>query len=316
MYVNNYMMTTDVHVSGAPLRIFHYQTVKKAYPSMRGYLEELNQPSCKIVWKRLLEEPRGHNNMVLCIVTPPISPGADAGLLFRNTNGDTSVPVHGLIGIATVLAETGYFRKEDYSFDCINGQYHVHVDFDNESQKAVQVRVKQTLTLGLISDKELQFETITWRLNKDTIIVLPAEHFNVTLTIEDLNRIKSEAENFFRRLSNHGEKVSHILLYQKNTENRHMFLTIDKEGYIDRSPLSGAGAFATYLDNIGLASGQKRLTVSNFLGHQATVEFSNIQREGLCSTYTLAVGGQGFITGFHRFVVDQTDPLKDGFLIK
>lgn len=317
MYVNNYMATTDVHVSGAPLRVFRFQAAGARHASMAQYLEELNRPPLKIKWKRLLEEPRGHNNMLLCIVTPPVSPGSVAGLLFKNTNGDLPVPVHGLIGIATVLAETEHAGNETCIFDSVDGPFRVDLDFDTAHEKAVQVKVKQTLEFGRISYDHLPFETIKWPLNKNRFVILPADFVRLTLTIEHLNNIQSETGRIFRRLAEMAEDVSHILLYERQTDNPYRFLTVDRQGFIDRSPLTGAGAFAAYLDRSGLISRRKKQTVSNFLGNQATVAWDGSETEqsenGVCS---LTVGAQGFITGFHRFVVDATDPLKDGFLIR
>ena len=52
-------------------------------------------------------EPRGHADMYGCILTPPVSPEADFGILFIHNEGFSTMCGHGIIGITTVVLETG-----------------------------------------------------------------------------------------------------------------------------------------------------------------------------------------------------------------
>ncbi|MCK7505975.1 MAG: proline racemase family protein [Desulfobacterales bacterium] len=55
----------------------------------------------------LMWEPRGHADMYGCIVTPPVSPGADIGILFMHNEGYSTMCGHGIIAITKVVLETG-----------------------------------------------------------------------------------------------------------------------------------------------------------------------------------------------------------------
>ena len=55
----------------------------------------------------LMWEPRGHADMYGCIVTPPVSPEADTGILFMHNEGYSTMCGHGIIGIARVALERG-----------------------------------------------------------------------------------------------------------------------------------------------------------------------------------------------------------------
>src|SRR5262249_14827658 len=59
--------------------------------------------------RALMWEPRGHADMYGCIVTPPVSAEADAGVLFIHNEGFSTMCGHGVIGFATVALETGMF---------------------------------------------------------------------------------------------------------------------------------------------------------------------------------------------------------------
>lgn len=100
--------TIDAHTAGEPLRI------------ITGGLPEL--PGATILERRqymyqhldhirraLLWEPRGHYNMYGCIVTPPVTTGADLGVMFMHNGGYSTMCGHGIIGLVTVLLETGAF---------------------------------------------------------------------------------------------------------------------------------------------------------------------------------------------------------------
>jgi len=55
----------------------------------------------------LMWEPRGHADMYGCLLTPPTTPEADFGILFMHNEGFSPMCGHGIIGIATVVLETG-----------------------------------------------------------------------------------------------------------------------------------------------------------------------------------------------------------------
>jgi trans-L-3-hydroxyproline dehydratase len=64
--------------------------------------EKYDQLRSAIMW-----EPRGHREMYGCILTPPVSRGADFGVLFMHNEGYSTMCGHGIIALATVAVETG-----------------------------------------------------------------------------------------------------------------------------------------------------------------------------------------------------------------
>jgi trans-L-3-hydroxyproline dehydratase len=57
--------------------------------------------------RALMWEPRGHADMYGCIVVPPVSEGADFGVLFTHNEGYSTMCGHGIVAVATVAAELG-----------------------------------------------------------------------------------------------------------------------------------------------------------------------------------------------------------------
>src|SRR5260370_21089812 len=98
--------TLDMHAAGEPLRI-----ITGGMPELQGatILERRSymQEHLDYIRRALMWEPRGHFNMYGCVVTPPVTPGADLGVLFMHNDGYSTMCGHGIIGLVTVLLETG-----------------------------------------------------------------------------------------------------------------------------------------------------------------------------------------------------------------
>jgi proline racemase len=98
--------TIDAHAGGEPLRV-----ITTGLPPIPGdtilerrrYLREnLDHLRTALMW-----EPRGHADMYGAIMTGPVTPEADAGVLFMHNEGYSSMCGHGVIGLVTVALETG-----------------------------------------------------------------------------------------------------------------------------------------------------------------------------------------------------------------
>ncbi|MGH7765617.1 MAG: proline racemase family protein, partial [Candidatus Dormibacteraceae bacterium] len=98
--------TIDTHTLGEPTRI-----VLSGFPALRGrslldrsrdLLARHGQLRQSLMW-----EPRGHAVMFGAVVVPPVTPGADLGLVFMDGGGAVQMCVHGTIGAVTALVETG-----------------------------------------------------------------------------------------------------------------------------------------------------------------------------------------------------------------
>ncbi|MCK4787931.1 MAG: proline racemase family protein, partial [Desulfobacteraceae bacterium] len=97
--------TIDAHTEGEPFRV-----ITGGFPELPGenilvrrrYAKKnLDHLRTALMW-----EPRGHADMYGCIVTPPVTPEADIGVLFMHNEGFSTMCGHGIIGITTVALET------------------------------------------------------------------------------------------------------------------------------------------------------------------------------------------------------------------
>ena len=98
--------TLDAHTGGEPLRI-----VTGGLPELPGetILERRRyfQEHFDHIRRTLMWEPRGHYDMYGAIVTPPVTEGADVGVIFMHNEGYSTMCGHGIIALVTALLETG-----------------------------------------------------------------------------------------------------------------------------------------------------------------------------------------------------------------
>jgi len=93
----------DSHTEGEPTRVVIDGWPALTSPTMEGRREELAQRD-EALWRGVVLEPRGHDAMVGALLTPPVSPGAAAGVVFFDNVGPLWMCGHGTIGVVRTLA--------------------------------------------------------------------------------------------------------------------------------------------------------------------------------------------------------------------
>jgi proline racemase len=98
------LTAVDAHAAGGVVRL-----VTSGFPVPRGrtmddkakWLARRHEGLCSA----LTLEPRGHDGIVLAVLSEPVTSGADAGVVFRHAAGSIELCGHGLIGTATIAIE-------------------------------------------------------------------------------------------------------------------------------------------------------------------------------------------------------------------
>jgi proline racemase len=102
----------DAHAAGEPLRVVTSgvdpipgDTIVAKRTWAREHLDALR--------RGLMFEPRGHADMYGAIVTEPVTPDGDLGVLFMHNEGWSTMCGHGIIALVTVAIETGMLANAD-----------------------------------------------------------------------------------------------------------------------------------------------------------------------------------------------------------
>jgi 4-hydroxyproline epimerase len=100
----------DSHTEGEPTRV-----VVDGWPQPEGATmaerREFLRARQDHLRRAVVLEPRGHEAIVGALLTPPVTPGSVAGVIFFNDVGTLGMCGHGLIGVVRTLCEFGRFGE-------------------------------------------------------------------------------------------------------------------------------------------------------------------------------------------------------------
>ncbi|HJZ66579.1 MAG TPA: proline racemase family protein, partial [Blastocatellia bacterium] len=129
--------TIDAHAAGEPLRV-----ITGGVPSIPGNTilakRRYAREHLDHFRRALMFEPRGHADMYGAIPTEPVTPDGDLGVLFMHNEGYSTMCGHGVIGLVTVLLETGMLSpREVVKLDTPAGRVIARADRDGSRVRSV-----------------------------------------------------------------------------------------------------------------------------------------------------------------------------------
>lgn len=327
--------TIDAHTEGEPFRV-----ITAGFPALPGetILEKRRYAKENFDYLRtaLMWEPRGHADMYGCIVTPPVTPGADLGILFMHNEGFSTMCGHGIIGMATVALETGMLPlAEPETVIKIDTPAGLVVAFAAVDQGRVQrVRFRNVPSFVIALDELIDVPGLG-QVRYDLAFggafyaYVQAKEAGVTCTPEDYRSLIEKGMAIKRavmagRLIPHPYEADLSFLYgtifigPPQTEGGHSRnVCVFAEGEVDRSPtgtgVSGRLAIHYARGEIGL---NQPLVIESIIGSRFTGRVVDTTTFGPYSAIIPEVEGTAYITGRHEFLIDPDDPLQTGFILR
>jgi trans-L-3-hydroxyproline dehydratase len=328
--------TLDTHAAGEPLRI-----VTGGYPELPGatMLERRRyaQAHHDDLRRALMWEPRGHADMYGCILTPPVSPGADFGVLFLHNEGYSTMCGHGVIALVTALVETG-------AFPASGAQTPVHLDTPAGLVRAVAhgdgdgrvERVSFRNVPSFVYAPNLEIDAPPYgRLQVDVVYggafyaYLDAAQVGLSVAPERTRALVTASEAIKRAVNatlsiQHPDAEDLGFLYgtiltgpPEDSAHTTRNVCVFANAEVDRSP-TGTGVSGHVALLAARGELREEITVESILGAQS-VFAGRIAERGRVGSYaavTPEVSGTAFITGRHEFIIDPRDTLGAGFLLR
>jgi trans-L-3-hydroxyproline dehydratase len=325
----------DAHTGGEPFRV-----ITGGFPDLSGDTVLARRRWVKEHFDRLrtalMWEPRGHADMYGCILTPPVTPGADIGILFMHNEGYSTMCGHGIIAITKVVLEAGLLPM-----------------------KAPETTVRIDSPAGLVSAharvsggavKSVYFHNVpSFVLAKDETVDVPGlgrvRHdiafggaFYAYVDAHDAG-VRCIADDF-RPLIEKGMAIKRAIM--ANREITHPFepdlgflygtifigppqaadahsrnVCIFAEGEVDRSPtgtgVSGRLAIHYARGDVGL---NERIVVESIIGSRFSGRIVQTTAFGRHPAVIPEIEGTAHITGRQEFLIDPSDPLRNGFILR
>ncbi len=329
--------TLDVHAAGEPLRI-----ITGGLPELRG-----DSMAARRRWMRenldlfrplLMHEPRGHRDMYGCVVTPPVSPGADVGALFLHNEGYSTMCGHGVIALVTALLETGALpargRETPVGIDTPAGLVRAtgHLDAAGCVERVSFLNVP-----SFLYERDLDVDvpdlgrvTLDIAFGGAFYAVLPAARVGLCVAVEHERPLVAAAEAI-KRATSAAVKIEHPLeedlgfLYgviftgrPQDASHHSRNLCVFADSQVDRSP-TGTGVSARLA--LHYAKGEIRqgewIAIESILGRQSVFEGRVVDTAevGPHPAVVPEIAGRAFLTGRHEFLLHPEDSLGKGFLI-
>jgi trans-L-3-hydroxyproline dehydratase len=327
--------TIDAHTGGEPFRV-----ITGGYPELPGdtILARRRHARDKLDHLRtaLMWEPRGHADMYGCIVTPPVSPGADIGVLFMHNEGYSPMCGHGIIAIAKVALETGLLPMEapetTIRIDSPAGL--ITASAQVEHGQVTRVRFQNVPSFVLVLDETVSVPGLG-QVRYDIAFgggfyaYVQAADVGLRCTPDEFRALIETGMAIKRAVMAH-RPIPHpfeedlsflygtIFVAPPLGEGAHSRnVCIFAEGEVDRSPTGTgvSGRLAIHHARGEIAIGQE-ITVESIIGSRFTGRITGTTSFGPHDAILPEIGGTAHITGRHEFMIDPADPLRDGFILR
>ena len=327
--------TIDAHTAGEPLRV-----ITGGLPPILGdtilerrryMLENLDHLRTALMW-----EPRGHADMYGAIMTDPVTPEADVGVLFLHNEGYSTMCGHGIIGLVVVALETGMLPitgpvttvKLDTPAGLVTARAKVQGDrvrsvaFENVPSfvyaldQTVDVpgfgSVRYDVAFGGAFYAFCQAADLGIGLGPSDFRQLIQVGMAIKHAVMDALPIRHPFEEDL------GFLYGTIFIGQPHTDSADSRnVCIFAEGEVDRCP-TGTGVSARLALNH--ARGQLKLSqpfvVESIIDTKFTGRIVGTTTFGDYEAVIPEIEGSAHIVGRHEFLIDPDDPLRNGFILR
>jgi len=340
-------------VAGEPLRLIVDGAPRPSGKTMAQKRDWMKRHADQ-VRRAVVLEPRGHRDMCAAMLTEPVAPGSDAGILFLQNDGYPAILGHGVIAAATIGIEARLIgfggpdkvrptaAEAHIAFDTLAGTVHTrarlqsrgdaqHVDsvvltnvpsFVLSGGHTVHVPLSRAESRG---SRELRVDIAFGGV---FYAIADTEAIGIPLTVSrlpDLRRLGVE----IRAAINAAGAITHpvdeslsgvaavIFTGPPQDPEAHLRnVTVFGDGAVDRSPCAtGTSAVMAVLDAMGLLRDDQTFVHESVIG---TLHHARLVRRTQVGDYpsiVTDVEGSAWITGEHTFHIDDDDPLKQGVVI-
>lgn len=325
--------TLETHAGGEPLRI-----VTDGLPAIpgetmlakrRAFRDDHDHLRTALVW-----EPRGHADMYGAIPTDPVSAAGDLGVLFVHNDGYSTMCGHGVIALVTAALETGMVEADGdpptVALDTPAGLVTARATDRDGTVTAVSFENVSSYVVGLDRTVDVpDYGTVRYDLafGGAFYAYVDAARLDLGLGPADVEDLVAAGRAIKRAVAareefDHPDEDMNFLYgtifrgdARDDADSRNVCVFAD--GQVDRCPTGTgvSGRLAIKTARNGLAVGD-RFVVESIIGSTFTGHVAERTTVGDRPAVVPVIEGSGAVTGRSEFVLDPTDPFREGFLLR
>lgn len=329
--------TVESHAGGEPLRI-----IVDGVPALPGatmlekrrYVRE-NHDDLRTA---LMWEPRGHADMYGAILTDPVTDDGDVGVLFAHNEGYSSMCGHGVVALGVVLPEVGLVSDvgegSPIRLDTPAGRVTARPRVDDDG-RVRRVAFENVPSFAVALDESVEVPTVgtveyDLAFGGAYYAYCDAAQFDLSLDPTETDRLVRLGREVKAAVADavsidHPVEDDLSFLYgvvftdergaDADADVRNVCVFAD--GEVDRSP-TGTGVSG----HLALRHARGDLTVGDSYRVESVVgsTFTGLIADAVeyhgRDAVVPVVEGEAHVTGTSSFVVDPSDPFRDGFLLR
>ena len=330
--------TIDAHAGGQPLRL-----ILSGLPGLRGrtMLEKWQYAREHFDHLRsaLMCEPRGHPDMVGCVLTPPQRSDSHFGALFVHRGGFSEMCGHGVIALTTILMESGVVEmrapETRLKIDTLAGMVRSYGVVEDDRVR--RVFFENVPSFALMCGEEVTVPELGGRVRCDLayagawFVLVDAPALGLACVPAETPRLVAAAAalraavapllpEWATALSSGG--LFGVVFGDRPVMRRGgasadlRQVCVFGDGCVNRSPSAMAlSARLAVMAARGEAAPGRLLVVEGLLGTtfggRIVARTTEVGRDAVI----VEVDGAAWITGRHTFFIDPLDPCLGGFLL-
>ena len=285
--------------------------------------------------RALMREPRGHADMYGAVLTEPVSPGAHAGVLFMHNEGYSTMCGHGVIAVVKIAVEQRLLHLPDPAGDIlldtpagvVRARANLRADGRVEAVSFVNVP-SFVLRAGTPVEVDGRVFPVDVAFGGAFYAIVDSESAGVSIRREELGRLRALGGVIRDRVDKALDVVhptdarlrgtyGTIFTGPPNRESAHLRnVTVFADAQVDRSPCgTGTSAVMAVVDAMGLLDSGGCFVHESLIGTTFAGTIEDRTSVGELPAIVPRVEGRAWVTGHHEFVIDDEDPLRDGFLL-
>lgn len=327
--------TVDYHTAGEPFRIVTSDVALEG----RGILDKraFAKEHMDEVRQLLINEPRGHADMYGCFVTEPEDSGADLGVVFFHNEGYSTACGHGTIALVTWALESGRLQRTggqvEVTVDVPSGRLPTVANMDGTKVSWVRFRNVPSFVHATQVEVDTSGGALIADISYGGAFYASVDAQTLRLAVEpgNVGRFK-ELGREIKMSIEADHQVAHpddprlegvygVIFFERQPDEgdalcqRNVTVFADRE--VDRSPCgSGTSARLALLDSSGELARGRHLLHRGIAGGEFTAWVDGDTTVGERPAVYTQVQGNAHVTGYHRFVLDPTDAIGTGFILR
>jgi proline racemase len=345
--------TIDAHAAGAPLRLVVDGFPFPRGKTMLEKRDWLSRHADH--WRRaLMLEPRGHADMCGALLTEPVFPGSHAGVLFMHNDGYATMSGHGIIAVTTIALERGLIVSggdaAQLIFDTPAGTIRARGEIraggaggtegtEAENTETIPAAIKiervafvnvpsfvlhgglRVVAAGRKIRVDVAFGGAFYAIVDSEAVGLPIDAAHLPELRRagiEIGRAVEAVQTIVHPLDDGLRGIDGTIFTAPPADERSALrnVAVCAAAAADRSPSgTGTAAVMAVVDAMGLIGPETPFVHESLIGTRFTGRIAARTTVGGYPAIVPEIEGAAWITGEHAFVIDEDDPLSEGFRV-